>query len=81
MCGRDTIMGDLVELEKLVRFALAKGARPEGPRYHLALHHSQIENRPSPIPAAKCPFTPQPEMITKLWGSEGPAKPVQGTLF
>jgi hypothetical protein len=32
-------------------------------------------------PKAKCPFTPQREMITKLWGSEGPAKPKQGVLF
>jgi len=32
-------------------------------------------------PKAKCPFTPQREMITKLWGSEGPAKPEQGKLF
>ena len=32
-------------------------------------------------PKAKCPFTPQREMITKLWGADGPAKPAQGTLF
>jgi len=30
---------------------------------------------------AKCPFTPQREMIAKLWGNEGPAKTIQGTLF
>ena len=30
-------------------------------------------------PKAKCPFTPQREMITKLWGANGPAK--QQTLF
>ena len=32
-------------------------------------------------PKAKCPFTPQREMIAKLWGAEVPDKPVQGTLF
>lgn len=47
----------------------------------LALRHSQIENQQSPIPAAKCLFTLQREMITKLWDAEGPTKPVQGTLF
>jgi len=31
-------------------------------------------------PKAKCPFTPQREMITNLWGSEGP-KSVQGALL
>jgi hypothetical protein len=32
-------------------------------------------------PKAKCPFTPQREMIAKLWGASGPPKSVQGTLF
>jgi hypothetical protein len=32
-------------------------------------------------PKAKCPFTPQREMITKLWGSTSPAQPAQGSLF
>jgi hypothetical protein len=32
-------------------------------------------------PKAKCPFTPQREMIAKLWGANGPAKPVQPSLF
>jgi hypothetical protein len=32
-------------------------------------------------PKAKCPFTPQREMITKLWGATGPAKPAQSTFF
>jgi hypothetical protein len=30
-------------------------------------------------PKAKCQFTPQREMITKLWGANGSAKPVQDT--
>jgi hypothetical protein len=30
-------------------------------------------------PKAKCPFTPQREMITKLWGVNGLAR--QPTLF
>ena len=60
--------------QKLGKTALMTGAQ-------LALRHSQIENQQSPIPAAKCPFTPQREMITKLWGAEGPAQSVQGTLF
>jgi len=34
--------------------------------------------RHSPIPAAKCPFTPQREIITTLWGATGP---VQRALF
>ena len=29
-------------------------------------------------PKAKCPFVPQREMITKLWGATGPA---QGNLL
>jgi len=32
-------------------------------------------------PKAKCPFTPQREMIAKLWGAKGPAQTVQGTLL
>jgi hypothetical protein len=32
-------------------------------------------------PKAKCPFPLQREMIAKLWGAEGPAKPTQPTLF
>jgi hypothetical protein len=47
----------------------------------LALRNSRIKNRQSPIPAAKCPFTPQREMIAKLWGTTGSARPIQGTLF
>jgi len=36
---------------------------------------------PTPMPGAspKRPFTPQREMSSKLWGTERPAKPVQGT--
>jgi hypothetical protein len=47
----------------------------------MSLHQSKIENQPSPITAAQCPFTPQREMITKLWGANGPSKPIQGSLF
>jgi len=32
MCGRYTIATNLNELEKLVRFIISKGARPEEPR-------------------------------------------------
>ena len=46
-----------------------------------ALRNSRIKNRQLPIPAAKCPFKPQREMITKLWGTTGSARPIQGTLF
>jgi hypothetical protein len=31
-------------------------------------------------PKAKCPFTPQREMIAKLWGAGRMPKPVQGTF-
>jgi len=57
--------------QKLGKTALITGAQ-------LALQHIDESQKQ---PKAKCPFTPQREMITKLWGSEGPAKPVQGTLF
>jgi len=60
--------------QKLGKTALMTGAQ-------LALRQSQIENRQSPIPAAKCPFTPQREMITKLWGDQPLGRPVQGKLF
>jgi len=39
----------------------------------LALRHIDESQKQ---PKAKCPFTPQREMIAKLWGSEGPAKSV-----
>lgn len=57
--------------QRLGKTALMTGAQ-------LALRHIDASQKQ---PKAKCPFTPQREMITKLWGSEGPAKPVQGTLF
>lgn len=60
--------------QKLGKTALMTGAQ-------LALRHSQIENQQSPIPVAKCPFTPQREMISKLWGADRPTKPAQGTLL
>ena len=63
--------------QKLGKTALMTGAQ-------LALRHSQIENHQSPIPAAKCPFTPQREMISKLWGTDArgaATKTVQRKLF
>lgn len=57
--------------EKLGKTALMTGAQ-------LALRHIDESQK---HPKAKCPFTPQREMITKLWGANGPGKPVQGTLF
>ena len=57
--------------QKLGKTALITGAQ-------LALQHIDESQKQ---PKAKCPFTPQREMITKLWGSEGPAKSKQGTLF
>ena len=44
----------------------------------LALRHIDESQKQ---PKAKCPFTPQREMITKLWGAEGPRASTQGTLF
>jgi len=32
-------------------------------------------------PKAKCPFTPQRELVSKIWGSSPPGQPVQGRLF
>ena len=57
--------------QKLGKTALMTGAQ-------LALQHIDSSQKQ---PKAKCPFTPQREMIAKLWGSDGPAKPVQGSLF
>ena len=57
--------------QKLGKTALMTGAQ-------LALQHIDESQKQ---PKAKCPFTPQREMITKLWGSEGPLKSGQGTLF
>ena len=36
MCGRYTITRDLAGLEKIIRFIISHGTRPEGPRYNLA---------------------------------------------
>ena len=55
---------------------LGKTALMTGAQY--ALRHGDESQKQ---PKAKCPFTPQREMITKLWGADGPAKAVQGTLF
>jgi DNA polymerase-4 len=57
--------------QKLGKTALMTGAQ-------FALQHIDESQKQ---PKAKCPFTPQREMITKLWGASGPAKPDQGTLF
>ena len=57
--------------QKLGKTVLMTGAQ-------LALRHIDESQKQ---PKAKCPFTPQREMITKLWGAEGPAKSVQATLF
>ena len=57
--------------EKLGKTALMTGAQ-------LALRHIDESQKQ---PKAKCPFTPKREMITKLWGENGLAKPVQGSLF
>jgi DNA polymerase-4 len=57
--------------QKLGKTALITGAQ-------LALQHIDESQKQ---PKAKCPFTPQREMIVKLWGADGPAKPVQGSLF
>jgi hypothetical protein len=55
--------------EQLGKMALMTGAQ-------LALQHIDESQKQ---PKAKCPFTPQREMITKLWGASGPAK--QRNLF
>ena len=57
--------------EKLGKTALMTGAQ-------LALRHIDPSQKE---PKAKCPFTPQREMITKLWGENRPAKLGQGSLF
>ena len=57
--------------QKLGKTALITGAQ-------LALQHIDASQKQ---PKAKCPFTPQREMITTLWGSEGPGKSEQGVLF
>jgi len=57
--------------QKLGKTALMTGAQ-------FALQHSDPSQKQ---PKAKCPFTPQREMITQLWGAPDPAHPAQGTLF
>ncbi|MEI8288291.1 MAG: hypothetical protein WCH99_02365 [Verrucomicrobiota bacterium] len=60
--------------QKLGKTALMTGAQ-------LALRHIDESQKQ---PKAKCPFTPQREMIAKLWGPDArgaAAKPVQATLF
>jgi DNA polymerase-4 len=44
----------------------------------LALRHIDESQKQ---PKAKCPFTPQREMIEKIWGANIPTKPVQGAWF
>jgi DNA polymerase-4 len=55
---------------------LGKTALMTGAQY--ALRHIDESQKQ---PKAKCPFTPQREMITKLWGADGSAKSMQGMLF
>ena len=62
---------DAVSLGQLGKTALMTGAQ-------FALRHIDESQKQ---PKAKCPFTPQREMITKLWGEKGPAQTVQGTLL
>jgi DNA polymerase-4 len=57
--------------QRLGKTALMTGAQ-------LALRHIDESQKQ---PKAKCPFTPQREMIAKLWGADAPAKVTQGTLF
>jgi len=57
--------------QKLGKTVMMTGAQ-------LALRHIDESQKQ---PKAKCPFTPQREMITKLWGADGPARSVQATLF
>ncbi len=57
--------------QKLGKTALMTGAQ-------FALQHIDESQKQ---PKAKCPFTPQREMISKLWGDQPPGKPVQGTFF
>jgi DNA polymerase-4 len=57
--------------EKLGKTVLMTGAQ-------LALRHIDESQKQ---PKAKCPFTPQREMITKLWGASGPNTLTQPTLF
>jgi len=57
--------------QQLGKTALMTGAQ-------FALQHIDESQKQ---PKAKCPFTPQREMISKLWGVTGPTKLAQGTLF
>ena len=55
---------------------LGKTALMTGAQYAL-MHADESQKQPK----AKCPFTPQREMISKLWGAEAKSKPAQGSLF
>jgi DNA polymerase-4 len=57
--------------QQLGKTALMTGAQ-------LALRHIDESQKQ---PKAKCPFTPQREMITKLWGADGSTKLVQGSFY
>ena len=56
---------------QLGKTALMTGAQ-------LALQHIDESQKQ---PKAKCPFTPQREMISKLWGADARSKATQQTLF
>ncbi len=68
--------GALDDVTHQLNQQLGKTALMTGAQFAL-LHIDESQKQPK----AKCPFTPQREMISKLWGAERPAKPVQGTLF
>jgi len=55
---------------------LGKTALMTGAQYALQ-HIDESQKKPK----AKCPFTPQREMVAKLWGASGPPQPAQGNLF
>jgi hypothetical protein len=57
--------------EQLGKTALMTGAQ-------FALRHIDESQK---HPKAKCPFTPQREMITSLWGAGDPSKSVQQSFF
>jgi hypothetical protein len=57
--------------QQLGKMVLMTGAQ-------LALQHRDATQK---HPKAKCPFTPQREMVSKIWGNSLPGQPAQGRLF
>ena len=72
----DERWGAVDDVAQMLNEQLGKTALMTGAQF--ALRHIDESQKQ---PKAKCPFTPQREMIAKLWGAEGPGKSVQGTLF